>query len=118
MRYLGHKVIRHSWYVDEAADNIPHLFINVEDAILIAKDKARIKWSCRRGMLELDVIIMPFFDVCFDQLTPIEQQDFVDLLECDDPDLFCWLMGKGASDEPKLAAMINKIVEHNRSKLR
>lgn len=25
-----------------------------------AEQKARIKWACRRGMLELDVVIMPF----------------------------------------------------------
>ncbi len=25
-----------------------------------AEEKARIKWACRRGMLELDVVIMPF----------------------------------------------------------
>ncbi|BCI75286.1 FAD assembly factor SdhE [Vibrio cholerae] len=34
-----------------------------------AEQKARIKWACRRGMLELDVVIMPFFEECFDSLT-------------------------------------------------
>lgn len=85
---------------------------------MIAKDKARIKWACRRGMLELDVIIMPFFDDCFDKLTSSEQQDFVALLECDDPDLFCWLMKQGCSEQPELAAITNKIIEHNHRKLR
>lgn len=86
--------------------------------MLIEKDKARIKWACRRGMLELDVIIMPFFDDCFDLLTSSEQQDFVDFLECDDPDLFSWLMKQGCSQEPRLVALTNKIVEYNFSKLR
>ena len=31
-------------------------------------DKARIKWACRRGMLELDVILLPYFEACFDDL--------------------------------------------------
>ncbi|MCV5333976.1 succinate dehydrogenase assembly factor 2, partial [Escherichia coli] len=52
------------------------------------EEKARIKWACRRGMLELDVVIMPFFEECFDTLSEQEQRDFVSLLECDDPDLF------------------------------
>lgn len=86
--------------------------------MLGAQDKPRIKWACRRGMLELDVIIMPFFEECFDTLSAQEQQDFVMLLECDDPDLFSWLMKHGRSDNPALAAMTDKIVEHNRSKLR
>lgn len=86
--------------------------------MLGAEDKARIKWACRRGMLELDVIIMPFFEECFDMLSEDEKQDFVALLECDDPDLFTWLMGHGRSENPALAAMTDKIVEHNRRKLR
>nr|WP_086940269.1 succinate dehydrogenase assembly factor 2 [Thaumasiovibrio occultus] len=82
------------------------------------EEKARIKWSCRRGMLELDVIIMPFFEECFESLSEKEQQDFVALMECDDPDLFTWTMGHGRSDNLGLAAMVDKIVAHNRSKLR
>lgn len=69
-------------------------------------------------MLELDVLIMPFFDACFDDLTPSQQQDFVTLLECDDPDLFMWLMGKGSSSDPAVVGSIQKIIEHNRSQLR
>ena len=47
------------------------------------EEKARIKWACRRGMLELDVVIMPFFEECFEELKDNEQRDFVSLLECD-----------------------------------
>ncbi|GLO59898.1 hypothetical protein MACH09_04060 [Vibrio sp. MACH09] len=82
------------------------------------EDKARIKWACRRGMLELDVVIMPFFEECFDDLTEMEQQDFVALLECDDPDLFMWVMQHGRSKESNLAEMVDKIVAHNLSKVR
>jgi antitoxin CptB len=77
------------------------------------KERARIKWACRRGMLELDVVIMPFYEECFDALSAEEQQDFVALLECDDPDLFRWVMRQGVSDEPRLAAMVEKIVDYN-----
>lgn len=82
------------------------------------EERARIKWACRRGMLELDVVIMPFYDECFDSLSETEQDDFVALLECDDPDLFNWVMKHGRSEDEKLANMIDKIVAHNRSKLR
>lgn len=82
------------------------------------EEKARIKWACRRGMLELDVVIMPFYEECFESLSEQEQKDFVALLECDDPDLFNWVMQHGRSEDEKLAAMIDKIVAHNRSKLR
>ncbi|MGL4381808.1 MAG: succinate dehydrogenase assembly factor 2 [Vibrio sp.] len=83
-----------------------------------AEQKARIKWACRRGMLELDVVIMPFFEECFDSLSELEQQDFVALLESDDPDLFRWVMGQGRCENLGLAAMVDKIVAHNLSKHR
>ena len=83
-----------------------------------AEEKARIKWACRRGMLELDVVRMPFFEECFDALSESEQRDFVSLLESDDPDLFTWIMGHGRSEHLGNAAMVDKIVAHNLSKIR
>ncbi|HAU4912655.1 TPA: succinate dehydrogenase assembly factor 2, partial [Aeromonas hydrophila] len=50
-------------------------------------EKSRLKWACRRGMLELDVIFMPFFEHEFDGLSEAEQQTFIRLLECEDPEL-------------------------------
>ncbi len=81
------------------------------------EEKARIKWACRRGMLELDVLIMPFFEECFDGLSKEEQQDFIQLLECDDPDLFMWMMQHGRSEQINLAKMVDKIVTHNNNKM-
>ena len=83
-----------------------------------AEQKARIKWGCRRGMLELDVVIMPFFEECFDSLQEQEQREFVSLLECDDPDLFTWVMGHGRSENLGHASMVDKIVAQNLSKVR
>ena len=83
-----------------------------------AEERARVKWACRRGMLELDVILDPFFEECFDTLSDTEKQDFIEFLKCDDPDLFAWLMGHGASEDPRMKAMTDTIVSHNRSKLR
>ena len=31
--------------------------------------KERIRWACRRGMLELDVLFMPFVEEAFDSLS-------------------------------------------------
>ena len=32
-------------------------------------NKARIHWACRRGMRELDISIMPFFEYEYDSLS-------------------------------------------------
>lgn len=39
-------------------------------------NKLRIEWDCRRGMLELDKIIMPFYKAHFDQLTDDQKDIF------------------------------------------
>ena len=35
--------------------------------------KARIRWACRRGMLELDVLFMPFVEEAYDSLSAEQQ---------------------------------------------
>jgi antitoxin CptB len=81
------------------------------------QSKARIRWACRRGMLELDVLLMPFFDACFDDFSSKERTIFVRFLDSDDPDLFKWLMRHGQSDDVELAQMVDKILAFNQTRL-
>lgn len=79
-----------------------------------AKRLARLKWACRRGMLELDVLLLPFVEEAFDKLAFEEQETFERLLTCDDPDLYAWLMGHQACNDEKLAQMVKKIISRVR----
>lgn len=74
---------------------------------------ARTRWACRRGMLELDVILMPFMDNHYDNLPEAEQLIFQRLLEGIDPELYAWFMGHEKCEDPELAAMIKKIHKLN-----
>ena len=40
-------------------------------------NKARIHWACRRGMRELDISIMPFFEHEYDSLSDDEKRIFI-----------------------------------------
>ena len=71
----------------------------------------RLRWRSRRGMLELDLLLLPFFDEVFSELETGEQQAFIKLLEQDDPDLWEWFSRKGESDDPALAALVEKILD-------
>lgn len=71
---------------------------------------SRLKWACRRGMLELDVLFMPFVEEAFDDLNDEQKEVFERLLTCDDPDLFAWFMGHQKCEEPDLAAMVEHIL--------
>jgi antitoxin CptB len=54
----------------------------------------QILWQCRRGMLELDNILIDFFQNNYAGLSSNIQQDFRKLLQQSDADLFDWLLGK------------------------
>jgi antitoxin CptB len=71
----------------------------------------RLRWRSRRGMLELDLLLLPFFDEVFAELESDEQQAFIKLLEQEDPILWDWFSRKSESDDPKLAALVERILD-------
>ncbi len=77
-------------------------------------NKARLRWACRRGMLELDVLLRPFVDEAYDSLSQTDRQIFVRLLEADDPDLFAWFMGHEECHDSELKYMVTKILDRVR----
>jgi len=76
----------------------------------VAKDKARLKWACRRGMLELDVLFMPFVDEAWEQLSDENKKIFERLLTCQDPELFAWFMGHEECEDQELKSMVELIL--------
>ena len=71
----------------------------------------RLRWRARRGMLELDLLLLPFFDDVFRSLQEQEQRAFIRLLEQEDPDLLYWFSQKGQCEDADLQAMVDRILE-------
>ena len=69
----------------------------------------RIRWQCRRGMLELDVILQPYFERALTELDEAGWQAFIALLSEPDPDIYSWLMGYAKPDNPAHARAIAAI---------
>ena len=80
------------------------------------RDHAAICLHDRRGMRELDISIMPFFEHEYDSLSDDEKRIFIRLLECDDPDLFNWLMNHGKPADAELEMMVRLIQTRNRER--
>ena len=80
------------------------------------KEFKRIRWASRRGMLELDLIMVPFVENCLLELSDEDQQRYIDLLEAEDNDLFAWFLGHATPDDPDAAMIVRKIVEYLASK--
>ena len=57
-------------------------------------DGNRIRWRCRRGMLELDAWLGDFYASSFAALPRAEQDSFVRLIGEDDLVILDWLTGQ------------------------
>ena len=75
-------------------------------------DTGRIRWRCRRGMKELDDLLLGFFDARFEALDPADRERFAALLERPDPELWAYLSGRELPDDPALADVIRRIRQH------
>lgn len=53
---------------------------------------AQIRWACRRGMLELDLILERYYEQRLSQAAIAERLAFESLLSCQDQDLYHWLV--------------------------
>ena len=51
-----------------------------------------IKWCCRRGVLELDVLLERFVDEHYERLTIEQKNIFHQFIQCEDSWLQSWLL--------------------------
>ncbi|MBY0377320.1 MAG: succinate dehydrogenase assembly factor 2 [Gammaproteobacteria bacterium] len=76
--------------------------------------KAKLYWACRRGMLELDLLLLPFLEGCYDALSDQEKHIFVQMLEIEDPTLYQWFIARQAPEEAELNQLVEKILAYAR----
>lgn len=74
----------------------------------------KVRWASRRGMLELDLIMVPFVEQKLRSLSSVDQQRYISLLEEEDNDLFVWLLGRGKPEDSELSFIVEQIIEHAR----
>ncbi len=70
---------------------------------------ARLKWRCRRGMLELDLLLQPFVEEVYPTLTAAEQLQFHTLLDLEDQELLECLMLQTPPEDTTLDHVIRTI---------
>lgn len=83
----------------------------------IFNDRAKLKWACRRGMLELDVLLNNFLEERYADLAIEDKQRFATLLSYPDPELFAWLMGHRDPLEKDVVRITEMIRHHARSRI-
>lgn len=79
--------------------------IEAQDDLLLR----RLAWRCRRGMLELDLLLQPFVSQGYPQLDAAQRQAFVELLAYPDQQLLDLLLGRESAMEAHHADVIERI---------
>lgn len=77
----------------------------------LTDNKPRLRWACRRGMLELDILLSPFVNEAYDELSAENKAIFERLLVCQDPELFAWFMGHEKCEDAELNSMVQLILK-------
>lgn len=74
--------------------------------------RKQLYWHSRRGMWELDLLLIPFLEHCFDHLDAEDQNAYRLLIEGEDQDLFAWLMRREQPEDPAFHRIVRLIQEH------
>jgi len=74
-----------------------------------ASANVNYRWQCRRGMLELDLLLNNFVDKEVIGLTSEQQKTFEQLLTYPDQTLLDLLLGNSVSSDPLITAIVQKI---------
>ncbi|MES9836169.1 MAG: succinate dehydrogenase assembly factor 2 [gamma proteobacterium symbiont of Ctena orbiculata] len=69
----------------------------------------RLRWQCRRGMLELDVLLEAFLEQHYGDLSPRLKRLFVQLLEFPDPVIHAWCVGGEPPEDEEFLQLISTI---------
>ena len=70
------------------------------------KELDRARWRCRRGMLELDIVLQRFVDKHYAQLNEYELRQFDALLDLPDNDLWDMITAKKEVNDIKLQPVL------------
>lgn len=83
--------------------------MNETAATPVHPQRARLAWQCRRGMLELDLLLQAFLDDQYDSLGEEERRAFELLLSYPDQLLLEYALGRMRPADPALAHVVTRL---------
>lgn len=70
---------------------------------------SRLRWLCRRGMKELDVVLTGYLEKQYADASDQDRQAFKALLEMPDPDLFALLVGRTTTTDESITRLVETL---------
>lgn len=74
-----------------------------------ARQQARLAWRCRRGMRELDLLLLGFLQQTAGALSPLQAEQLEQLLQYSDEVLLAWLLQRAEPTDPALQGLVAQI---------
>jgi antitoxin CptB len=69
----------------------------------------RVRWRCRRGLLELDIVLSRFLETGYAALPPQQRRVFSELLELPDNELWDLITGRALAAAPAEEAVLERL---------
>lgn len=69
----------------------------------------RLRWRCRRGMKELDQLLLRYLDQAWAADSEARRGVFLRLLDCEDDRLWRWALGHEVPEDAELAELVQRI---------
>jgi antitoxin CptB len=69
----------------------------------------RLRWRCRRGMRELDQLLVRYLDRAWRQSSNEDRAVFLTLLDTEDDKLWRWFMGHDSPTDAALDTLVQRI---------
>ncbi|HEU4499832.1 MAG TPA: succinate dehydrogenase assembly factor 2 [Sphingomicrobium sp.] len=73
----------------------------------------KLEWRCRRGMKELDLLLLRYLRQGHGRANSEERAIFEELLELPDPELARYLIAGDVPSDPRQAALCRAVLESN-----
>jgi len=73
----------------------------------------KLEWRCRRGMKELDLLLVRYLRRHYDAAGSDERAAFALFLELPDPQIARYLVAGDVPDDPQQAALCHRILQAN-----
>jgi antitoxin CptB len=74
---------------------------------------ARLRWRCRRGMQELDLLLMRYVDRDYPLATAEHRAAFESLLTLQDPEILELLTGHVVSEDSLTRYVVERLLTHH-----
>ena len=69
----------------------------------------RLQWKCRRGLLELDLVLSQFLERQVAAMSAVELAAFDELLDYPDTELWDVVSGRSDRFDPRLDAVVSRL---------